>query len=138
MKTFKMISFQFEHNGEKIPLIDGITINQENQDKTWVLELFLSNQYQSLFENYLHTQETFEVLVTISSLENEPAPFIVTVKSIQELGENVSILLKGHLKTVRVKYAERLLQSLLDEELSKEELLERFKKGMRERPRLKR
>lgn len=37
MKTFKMISFQFEDDGVEIPLIDGITINQENEEKTWVL-----------------------------------------------------------------------------------------------------
>lgn len=137
MKTFKMISFQFENDGQQIPLIDGITINQENQEKTWVLELFTTKEYRAIFEKYAANEETLEVLVIITSPDNEPAPFSVKVKAIEEIGDNVSILLKGHLRTVRLKYAEQLLTSLLEENLSKEELLDQFKKGMRERPRLK-
>ncbi|NLY79609.1 MAG: hypothetical protein GX072_06885 [Lysinibacillus sp.] len=137
MKTFKMISFQFENNGQKIPLIDGITINQENQERSWILELFISKQYQSIFETYRDNEEEFGVLVTITSPDNEPAPFLVKVKAIEEIEENLSILLKGQLKTVRIKYAEKLLEMLLDENLSKEDLLDQFIKGMKERPRLK-
>lgn len=75
--------------------------------------------------------------VTITSPDNEPAPFTVKVESIEEFEDRISILLKGHLRVVRLKYAEQLLQSLLEKNLSNEELLSEFKKGMRERPRLK-
>jgi len=137
MKTFKMISFQFEDDGVEIPLIDGITINQENEEKTWVLELFISIKHKELFEKLKQSDEEFEVLVVITSPDNEPAPFTVHVTDIVEIGEDISVLLKGHLREVRLKYAEKLLKSLLDENLPKEKLLDEFIKGMKERPRLK-
>jgi len=137
MKTFKMISFQFEQDGVEIPLIDGITINQENRERTWILELLIDKKYKQHFNNFLDTQEFFDVQVTITSMDNEPAPFTVKVLSIEEIGNRLSILLKGHIRAMRLKYAEQLLQSLLEKNLTKEALLEEFRKGMKERPLLR-
>ncbi|MFC5557575.1 YwpF family protein [Ureibacillus thermophilus] len=137
MKTFKMISFQIEQDGVDVPLIDGITINQENKEKTWILELLVDQQYKQHFKNFLDTQEFFDVRVTITSMDNEPAPFTVKVLTIEEIGNRLSILLKGHIRAVRLKYAEQLLQSLLEKNLTKEELLHEFRKGMKERPSLR-
>ena len=50
---------------------------------------------------------------------------------------HISVLLKGTLKAQRKRYAEQLLQELLAEGLSNEELLARFENGMKERPKLK-
>ncbi|MFC7685801.1 YwpF family protein [Ureibacillus sp. GCM10028918] len=139
MKTFKLLSFDLinEQGGMNIPIVDGIVINQENSRKSWILELFLSKEYQSIFENLKESDELFEVHVIISFPDNEPAPFKVKVSDIQDIGEKITVLLKGTIKTRRSKYAEALLKSLLSENLSSEELMTRFKKGMRERPRLK-
>lgn len=139
MKTFKMISFDLIHDDKKqhIPLTDGIIINQENSQKSWILELFISKDYQSTFEELRSIGEVFEVQVIISFPENEPAPFTVAVSDIREFEENISVLLKGTVKAQRKKYAERLLKTLLNENLSNEELFNRFEKGMRERPPLK-
>ncbi|QCR31446.1 YwpF family protein [Lysinibacillus sp. SGAir0095] len=139
MKTFKMLSFDLmnEEGGLNIPIIDGIVINQENSRKSWILELFLSKEHKSTFENLKNSTEVFEVHVIISFPDNEPAPFKVLVSDIREIGEKITVLLKGTIKTRRSKYAEALLNTLLSENLSSEELMARFKKGMRERPRLK-
>ncbi|MCM3390323.1 YwpF-like family protein [Ureibacillus chungkukjangi] len=139
MKTFKMLSFDLinEDGGQNIPIIDGIVINQENSRKSWILELFLSKEHKTTFENLKASNEVFEVHVIISFPDNEPAPFKVLVSDIREIGEKITVLLKGTIKTRRSKYAEALLNSLLTEELSSEELMIRFKKGMRERPRIK-
>lgn len=139
MKTFKMLSFDIanEDSGQKIPLIDGIVINQENSHKSWILELFISKEFQSVFEKYKESGEILEVRVIISFPENEPAPFRVVVSNIHQIGDRLSVLMKGTIKTQRSKYAEQLLKSLLHENLSNEELMARFTKGMRERPRLK-
>ncbi|RUL53191.1 YwpF family protein [Lysinibacillus antri] len=139
MKTFKMLSFDLinKTGGLNIPIIDGIVINQENSHKSWILELFLSKEHHSTFEKYHSSGDILEVHVIISFPDNEPAPFKVIVSEIRDIGEQISVLLKGTIKTKRSKYAEQLLMLLLEENLSKEELLNRFKKGMRERPRLK-
>lgn len=139
MKTFKMLSFDLinEDGGQNIPIIDGIVINQENSRKSWILELFLSKEHKSTFENLKDSNEVFEVHVIISFPDNEPAPFKVLVSDIRDIGEKITVLLKGTIKARRSKYAEALLNSLLTEELSSDELMTRFKKGMRERPRIK-
>lgn len=140
MKTFKMLSFTIEHNDgstNSLPLIDGIIINQENVNQTWILEIFLRDKYKEVFENLKKSQEEFDVQVIISFPENEPAPFTVKVKDILQLDDQVSILMTGKIQLLRQKYAEKLLESLLEENLSKDKLLKRFKQGMKERPRLK-
>lgn len=139
MKTFKMLSFDLIKKEESLnlPIVDGIVINQENSRKSWILELFLPKKYQSIFEDLKAANSVFEVHVIISFPENEPAPFQVMVSNIRIIGEKVSVLLKGTIKTQRSKYSEALLKHLLTDDLSKDELLTLFKKGMRERPHLK-
>lgn len=139
MKTFKMLSFDLisENGGQNIPIIDGIVINQENSHKSWILELFISKEFQSTFQKFKASGEILEVHVIISFPDNEPAPFKVIVSDISEIGDRITVLLKGTIITQRNKYAEQLLKMLLNENLPNDELLQRFKQGMRERPRLK-
>ncbi|WP_346235342.1 YwpF family protein [Lysinibacillus telephonicus] len=139
MKTFKMLSFDLisENGGQNIPIIDGIVINQENSHKSWILELFISKEFQSTFQKFKASGEILEVHVIISFPDNEPAPFKVIVSDISEIGDRITVLLKGTIITQRNKYAEQLLKMLINENLPNDELLQRFKQGMRERPRLK-
>lgn len=134
-----MLSFDLikEDGKQHFPLIDGIVINQENSHKSWVLELYISREHITTFQQ-LHTSgEVFDAHVVISFPDNEPAPFTVVVSEIREIQGHFSVLLKGSVKQLRKKYAEQLLKLLLEENLSKEELLKRFEQGMKERPKLR-
>lgn len=139
MKTFKMLSFDLIKDDEELnfPLIDGIVINQENSYKSWILEIFISKEHIASFQELQTSGEVFDANVVISFPENEPAPFSVVVSEIKEIGEKASVLMKGKVKQVRIKYAEQLLKKLLEKDLQKDELLKQFEKGLRERPRLK-
>ncbi|MBB4823211.1 hypothetical protein HNO89_000429 [Sporosarcina luteola] len=139
MKTFKMISVGVlqDTQVQDFPLIDGIIINQENSHRMWILEMFIDQEYKELFENWRSTEELLEVRVVISYPENEPAGFLVAVDTVQEIGDHISVLLKGRLKRARSQYAEQLLEELITEGLNGQELLERFEHDMRSRPRLK-
>lgn len=134
-----MLSFDLIKDDEELnfPLIDGIVINQENSYKSWILEIFISKEHIASFQELQTSGEVFDANVVISFPENEPAPFSVVVSEIKEIGEKVSVLMKGKVKQVRIKYAEQLLKKLLEKDLPKDELLKRFEKGLRERPRLK-
>ena len=59
------------------------------------------------------------------------------VHTVEEIGNHVSVLLKGTLKIKRSKYAEQLLSELLAEGVSLEDLLDRFTQDMKKRPKLK-
>lgn len=139
LKTFKMISVGIlvDDKIQDFPLVDGIIINQENSHRMWLLELFIDRSHQKLFERWKAAEELLEARVVISYPENEPAGFLVAVDAIEQIGDHISVLLKGRLKRARTQYAEHLLEELITEGLSGQELLQRFESDMRERPRLK-
>ena len=139
MKTFKMLGFDLLLSNEikKIPLIDGIIINQENSHQMWILELFTEDTYYDFFQSFITSGEAIDARAIISLPDNEPAPFAVVVHSITKLDDKISVLIKGRLKAQRKKYAELLLGKLLEDGLRNDELLEAFEQGMRNRPSLK-
>jgi hypothetical protein len=140
MKTFKMMSFDLlttDGSTQSIPLTDGIIINQENSHNSWILELYIASHYRGVFDPLLASHDVFEARAVISFPDNEPAPFSLVVSKILEMGDYVSVLCKGTLKAQRKRYAELLLQELIAEGLPNDELLTRFERGMKERPKLK-
>lgn len=138
LKTFKMLSFEIEHQKkiQSIPLIDGLIINQENSHQLWTVELFISKQYEPIFQQLLEDQTVIKAQVVISFPDNDPAHFLVVVSSIHLIGDNISVLLKGRITQKKRQYAELLLEKLLAQELTKDELLHEFEIGLRERPKL--
>ncbi len=140
VKSFKMLSVGILHDEQVIdfPLIDGIIINQENSHRMWILEMFIDEKHKAFFESFEGDDELLEARVVISYPENEPAAFRVAVSAVKQIGNNISVLLKGRLKRARTQYAEHLLEELIGEGLEGETLLNRFETDMRSRPRLKR
>ena len=134
-----MLAFDLLSTGniQQIPLTDGIIINQENSHNSWILELYIPNTYRDVFNPLLTSNTVFDARAVISFPDNEPAAFSLVVSTIKDIGDHISVLLKGTLKAQRKRYAEQLLKELLAEGLSNEELLTRFEIGMKERPKLK-
>jgi len=139
MKTFKMLSLGIEKEDQvtDYPVHDGIIINQENKERSWVLEMLIDIPHQETFDRLKESNEIIAVQVVISYPKNEPAPFEVVVKDVKIMGDHVSVLMKGTLKRARRKYAETLLSELLEDGLEGQELLERFETDMRTRPGLR-
>lgn len=139
MKTFKMLSLGIEVDDQvtDYPVHDGIIINQENTERSWILEMLIDLTHQETFEHLKQTGETVAVQVVISYPGNEPAPFEVVVRAVKVMGDDISVLMKGTLKRARRKYAETLLSELLEDGLEGQELLERFETDMRTRPGLR-
>jgi len=139
MKTFKMISVSIISEHEEVPITieDGIVINQENSSRSWILELFTDQKYEAYFNELKMSNKVYAVKVIISYPENEPAHFEVVTYSVKQIGDHLSVLLRGTLKRVRRKYAESLLAELIDDGLTGEELLAKFEKDMKTRPALK-
>ncbi|AIY06351.1 hypothetical protein Plano_2386 [Planococcus sp. PAMC 21323] len=139
MKTFKMLSLGIEKEDQvtDYPVHDGIIINQENKERSWILEMLVDLPHQEIFDRLKESNELIAVQVVISYPKNEPAPFEVFVKDVKIMGDHVSVLMKGTLKRARRKYAETLLSELLEDGLEGQELLERFETDMRTRPGLR-
>ncbi|QFF97955.1 hypothetical protein PB01_03500 [Psychrobacillus glaciei] len=139
MKTFKMMSVDIIRDQEIYPISieDGIVINQENISRSWILELFVDKKYEALFKGFQSSNEIISAKVVISYPENEPAHFEVVTYSVKEIGQHISVLLKGTLKRLRRKYAESLLSELIEDGFTGEELLAKFEHDMKTRPTLK-
>ena len=133
-----MLSFEIDYDKkvQSFPLIDGLVINQENSHQLWTLEIFLPKEYEQFFQDLLVKQTVIKAQVVISFPDNDPAPFLIVVSSIHYIGEHLSVLLKGRITHRKRQYAELLLEKLLTENLSKDELLHEFEVGLRERPKI--
>lgn len=139
MKTFKMISIQIDDGGSfrDFSLHDGIIINQENSHRMWILEMYIDGAHEDFFRAKVDQGELFDVKVVISYPENEPAAFSVAIDNVKQIGDKISVLMKGRLKRARSQYAEQLLEELLNEGYEGDALLAQFENSMRSRPRLK-
>lgn len=129
MKTFKLISLQIiKKTGLKdIKLIDGLIINKEDEQNNWLIEAFTDVMYYDFFHNLFDKDASFSVQTVITKLENDPAPFEVTICSVQKMNGRMNIVMEGKLSKSRNEYAEFILQELVANGLSGEELLSAFK-----------
>ncbi|RYI28862.1 hypothetical protein EVU96_13120 [Bacillus infantis] len=138
MKTFKLVSLQIvEGDGLKdIFLDDGLIINKEDDLSNWLIEAYTSKSFLEYFTAAKESKKELTVQAVITKKENDPAPLIVTVSSVKELENHISVLLEGSLKRTKSDYAERLLDVLIQEGYADENLLSEFKSRMQSKPTL--
>jgi putative protein kinase ArgK-like GTPase of G3E family len=138
MKTFKVISLQVVENDElrDFEIVDGLIINKEDGQSTWLVETYLSNEYIEFFQEAQQRKEDLEIQVVISHKANDPAAFMTTIRCIKEMDEHSSIMFEGKLKKQRNEYAELLLDDLVQKGYSGEELIREFREKMVSKPRI--
>lgn len=136
MKTFKLISLQVVEEGglTDINLVDGLVINKEAEDRSWMVEAYVSTSYQSYFRSILEKNEPVSLQIIISRRENDPANFLSQSFNITPISEDhMSLLFKGTISRSN-NYAEQLLTYLIGEGLSGEKLVSEFKEKLITRP----
>ncbi|WP_096156555.1 MULTISPECIES: YwpF family protein [Bacillus] len=138
MKTFKLVALSFVDGEEieKLPLEDGLIINKEFGGEKWLIEAYLPSETTELFREYEGTNELVHLQATISKPTNDPANFQVTVKSISEMNDHISVLFDAQLFRRTNNFHEKVLKSLLDEGLTGEELVVQFREKVQEKPTL--
>ncbi|OIJ12770.1 hypothetical protein BKP35_09310 [Anaerobacillus arseniciselenatis] len=139
MKTFKLCSLIIlldnETEPKEIPLIDGLIINKEEVHKNWLLEVVVSEKWEESFKQLHNLQQKFMVEATITKKTNDPATFVSTVKSVNKLNENISILLDGFLVVKEDDFSDMILRSIIKEGYTGEEIIAEFKKRKKDRGR---
>ncbi len=139
MKTFKAVRFQIVDDEQIIEyeLLDGIIINKENSGTGWLLEILISDIHYEQMKEYHDNQTLLDTRVVITRPSNDPALFDATIKYIEQLEDKISVVFECHIYTLRQVYAERLLEQLIDEGLSGDELKTSFNRLMQSKPKLK-
>ncbi|PTE24286.1 hypothetical protein BUY92_10785 [Staphylococcus equorum] len=140
MKTFKAVRFQIvsENGGvTEYELEDGVIINKENSGTGWLLEIVISDFHYETMKQYMNNENLLDIRVVITRPANDPALFDATIKNISQLDDTISVVFECHIYTLRQVYAESLLEQLIDEGLTGEELKKSFNRMMQSKPRLK-
>lgn len=140
MKTFKAVRFQIvsENGGvTEYELDDGVIINKEGSGTGWLLEIVISNEHYHTFKDYIDNDKLLDIRVVITRPANDPALFDATVKSVKQFDKTMSVVFECHIYTLRQVYAESLLEELVDDGLTGEELKKTFNRMMQSKPKLK-
>ena len=140
MKTFKAVRFQIvsENGGvTEYELEDGVIINKENSGTGWLLEIVISDFHYETMKQYMNNEDLLDIRVVITRPADDPALFDATIKNISQLDDTISVVFECHIYTLRQVYAESLLEQLIDEGLTGEELKKSFNRMMQSKPRLK-
>jgi hypothetical protein len=140
MKTFKLVGLKIEQADEQektikeIPLEDGLVINKEDGENSWLIEALIPKDLQSYFEELSKAATKMRFFVTISKKSNAPAQIIAKVKTLTPLENHFSILLDGRLLTSKpIHDPEVLLRSLMGQGLSGDSLIQAFTENVHQR-----
>ena len=140
MKSFKLISLQIvteNLNLIDIALTDGLIINKEYDARSWLLEAFVEEKHFKELEPSLPDIDgEVYIQAVITKKDNEPALFQTVLRTIRKVGNHYSLLFVGHIQKTRSKYAELLLEDLVQKGLVGDELIKEFKKKIRSKPKL--
>ncbi|WP_057911938.1 YwpF family protein [Peribacillus muralis] len=140
MKSFKLISLQIVTENLHlidIALTDGLIINKENDANTWLMEAFVEeNHFKELEPSLPDIDGEVYIQAVITKKDNEPALFQTVLRTIRKVGNHYSLLFVGHIQKTRSKYAELLLEDLVQEGLVGDELINQFKQKIRSKPKL--
>ncbi|MFD0050342.1 YwpF family protein [Actinomycetes bacterium NPDC127524] len=140
MKTFKLISLQIADEKQELieaELTDGLIINKEDDQSTWLLEALIENeQFKKIQDALPPVNGEVNIQAVITKKENDPASFKTILRIIKDLEGHKSIMFEGHLQRSRSKYAELLLEDLIQQGITGEVLVEQFKEKIRSRPKL--
>lgn len=133
MKTFKLRSIKITDNEDadmlqqKIPLLDGLIINREDEANRWIIEAYVEQGYYAFFHNLRSTKEQVLVEVKITKESNRPATFITAIIDMNKIGEQMNVIFIGTIVDQRKEIIEKELQLLIEQGYQGEELLEKFK-----------
>lgn len=133
MKTFKLKALTvFEHENKKIQprgitFLDGLIVNREDEDNSWLVEAYLSIDDLDYFQELLDADEQLLIQVKITKETNAPASLLTKVIGLNELGGEMNVLFIGSMLSGGAYKAEEVLQNVIDNDHKGTELMEKFK-----------
>ncbi|MEH7352139.1 YwpF-like family protein [Neobacillus drentensis] len=139
MKTFKLYSLDVveDDSSVEVPLVDGLILNKEDDQSTWLLEAYTDLSLYDYFKKISEQNRDIIVEAVITKKENAPAFFQTKICSLLKFEKYINVLFEGHLRRNKSDYSELLLDSLMQKGLEGEELLKEFKEKMKSKPKIK-
>ncbi len=139
MKSFKLYSLDVV-DGEttvEVPLVDGLILNKEDENTTWILEAYTDLSLYDYFKKISEQDRDIIVEAVITKKENAPAYFQTKICSLIKFEKHISVLFEGQMRRNKSDYSELLLESLMQKGLEGSELLTEFKEKIQSKPKIK-
>ncbi|WP_010530366.1 YwpF-like family protein [Lentibacillus jeotgali] len=133
MKTFKLKSLKVIDNEDadmleqSIPLLDGLIINREDEENSWIIEAYVEQEQYDFFQNLHSHNEQVMIEVKITKESNDPATFITSISGINVIGDHMNVLFIGTIVDQSKEIIEEKLKLLIEQGYQGEELLHKFK-----------
>lgn len=130
MKSFNVVSIHLKMDGEyqNLDFTEGIIINNEISDNSWLIEISLQKSWEKRLKIFLN--KDVNILVKITRPTNSPAHFVGKLVDINEIEGLISVIFKGDVLSSNPDYPVELLEELIEKGLSGEQLIEKFKQNM--------
>src|SRR5690625_7717081 len=101
MKTFKLKALEVieevdeEMIRKKIPLLDGLIINREEDQNQWVIEAYIDNNYLDYFTTVKEEHDEIIIQVKITKESNSPDIFMTSTIDVTEMGSRLNVIFKS-------------------------------------------
>ncbi|MBB6448056.1 hypothetical protein HNR44_000005 [Geomicrobium halophilum] len=138
MKTFRLRGLRLlleeneELEQEQVELQEGLVINRE-EEGWWLIEVVVDEPASRTFHQLLADQTEVMMEVLISHERNDPATMIGRVRFVRELSDRYSILIDGKMAMRKEDVFNYIIETLIADGYSGEELLEEFKNRKEDR-----
>jgi hypothetical protein len=121
----------------EVPLDHGLILNKEDERSTWLLEAYTKLSLYDYFKKIDDEKREIIVKVVITKPDNDPVFLQTELSCLQPFKEHISVLLEGQLRRVTKNHSEILLDRLIKQGLTGDDLLAEFKRNKRLVPRVK-
>ncbi|WP_160112468.1 YwpF family protein [Salicibibacter kimchii] len=139
MKTFRLRGLHLllqedkkELTEEQVKIQEGLVINRE-EDGWWLVEAVVAESGVATFQQLLNEACKVVMEVLISHTQNDPATMVGRVRSIRSLTDRYSILIDGKMAVKKEEVFNYILETLIEDGYSGDELLTEFKKRKQDR-----
>ncbi|SFM08672.1 YwpF family protein [Salibacterium qingdaonense] len=132
MKTFRLVSLFLLLKEEKdvysyrVPLQEGLIINREERNKSWLIEAVLPQSEEETFRPKMEAERQMVLEVVITDTHNDPALMTGRVRSIVPLESRISVIFDAVMASGKDDVSNMILEGLIEEGYSGHDMLSEF------------
>ncbi|MDQ0298475.1 hypothetical protein J2S78_000883 [Salibacterium salarium] len=132
MKTFRLVTVQLLLMQDEqiithdVPLEQGLIINREENDKSWLIEAVVPKNQETFFQDKQQREQMLVLEVIITDRHNDPALMTGTIRNVVMLNESVSVMIDAKMAANKDDISNLILEGLIEDGYTGDALLKEF------------
>ncbi|RSL34193.1 hypothetical protein D7Z54_06420 [Salibacterium salarium] len=132
MKTFRLVTVQLLLMQDEqiithdVPLDQGLIINREENDKSWLIEAVVPKNQETFFQDKQQREQMLVLEVIITDRHNDPALMKGTIRNVVMLNESVSVMIDAKMAANKDDISNLILEGLIEDGYRGDALLKEF------------